>query len=76
MSHRSPLPPLRRCVAAAALSITLAGAAAAEMIRNCEVSGQKGADHIDPMIPGQLTVRANLSAPAGPVGGMATRPLP
>src|SRR5262245_16223367 len=55
--------PLGGWLAAAALSIALAGPAAAEMIGNCEVSGQKGAFHIEPMTPGQLTVRANLPAP-------------
>lgn len=63
MSHRLLSRPLRLCLAAAALSMALAGSAAAQMMGNCEVSGQKGAYHIDPMIAGQLTVRANLPAP-------------
>ena len=33
------------------------------MIGNCEVTGQKGAYSFTPMIPGQLTVRANLPSP-------------
>jgi polar amino acid transport system substrate-binding protein len=36
---------------------------AAETIGNCEVTGQKGAYSFTPMIPGQLTVRANLPSP-------------
>src|SRR4029077_18367721 len=32
-------------------------------IGNCEVTGQKGAYSFTPMIPGQLTVRANLPSP-------------
>lgn len=33
------------------------------MIGNCEITGQKGAYFFTPMIPGQLTVRANLPSP-------------
>jgi polar amino acid transport system substrate-binding protein len=38
-------------------------AAAAAMIGNCEVTGQRGEYSIKPLIPGQLTVRANLPSP-------------
>lgn len=52
-------------VAALALGAALAGApaGAAEMIGNCEVSGQKGQYPITPARPGQLTVQVNLPAP-------------
>ncbi|MBV9786224.1 MAG: amino acid ABC transporter substrate-binding protein [Acidisphaera sp.] len=53
----------RLCCALAVLACSLPRPLLAEMIGNCEVSGQKGADPITPMIPGQLTVRANLPAP-------------
>ena len=36
---------------------------AADMIGRCEVTGQKGQYSFNPMIPGQLTVRANLPSP-------------
>jgi polar amino acid transport system substrate-binding protein len=54
--------------AAMALGVMLAALclprpSAAEMIGNCEVTGQKGAYSFTPMIPGQLTVRANLPSP-------------
>jgi polar amino acid transport system substrate-binding protein len=48
---------------AAALALYLPRALAAEMIGNCEVTGQKGQYSFNPMIPGQLTVRANLPSP-------------
>jgi polar amino acid transport system substrate-binding protein len=38
-------------------------ATAADMIGNCQLTGQKGAFQITPMVPGALTVRANLPAP-------------
>jgi polar amino acid transport system substrate-binding protein len=38
-------------------------AGAVDMIGNCEVTGQKGQYSFNPMIPGQLTVRANLPSP-------------
>lgn len=44
-------------------ALLVARPAAAEMIGNCEVTGQKGAYQIKPMVPGQLTVRANLPSP-------------
>ena len=43
--------------------LTLHAASAADMIGNCEVTGQKGRFSFTPMIPGQLTVRANLPSP-------------
>ncbi len=49
---------------AALLSFGLAASAgAADNFGNCTVTGQKGMVHITPLIPGQLTVRANLPAP-------------
>jgi polar amino acid transport system substrate-binding protein len=53
---------------ALALAVTLGTAAiptaqAAEMIGNCEVSGQKGQFSMTPAVPGQLTVEVNLPAP-------------
>lgn len=45
------------------LALHAAGASAADMIGNCEVTGQKGQFSFTPMIPGQLTVRANLPSP-------------
>ena len=62
MSDRLLSASLACCLAAAALSLLLAWPASAE-IGNCDVSGTKGAYHIDPMVPGELTVRANLPAP-------------
>jgi polar amino acid transport system substrate-binding protein len=41
----------------------VAGADAAGKFGNCTVTGQKGMVHITPLIPGQLTVRANLPSP-------------
>src|SRR5215470_4278061 len=38
-------------------------AAVAETIGSCDVTGQKGQYSFTPMIPGQLTVRANLPSP-------------
>jgi polar amino acid transport system substrate-binding protein len=53
---------------AAALGFVLAvlglpHAATAAMIGKCEVTGQKGEYTITPLVPGQLTVRANLPSP-------------
>lgn len=45
------------------LALHAVGASAADMIGNCEVTGQKGQFSFTPMIPGQLTVRANLPSP-------------
>jgi polar amino acid transport system substrate-binding protein len=50
------------CVGAT-LALYAPRAFAAEMIGNCEVTGQKGQYSFNPMIPGQLTVRANLPSP-------------
>lgn len=56
-----------RCLPAlVSLALTLglaATASAADMIGNCEVTGQKGAFPITPVQPGQLTVDVNLPAP-------------
>jgi polar amino acid transport system substrate-binding protein len=50
--------------AAAALWMTSAGALAADMIGNCELSGTKGSHAIaNPTKPGQITVAVNLPAP-------------
>jgi polar amino acid transport system substrate-binding protein len=48
---------------AAFLALMLAGPAATDMIGNCELTGQKGAFHITPAVPGQLTVQVSLPAP-------------
>jgi polar amino acid transport system substrate-binding protein len=53
----------RSALAAAVLTLALAGSAAAAMIGNCELTGQKGAFHISPVVPGQLTVEVSLPAP-------------
>ncbi|HZS82806.1 MAG TPA: ABC transporter substrate-binding protein [Stellaceae bacterium] len=57
----------RRAVAwllgAGAILAVLAQPALAEKIGNCEVTGQKGAFHITPAVPGQLTVEVSLPAP-------------
>jgi polar amino acid transport system substrate-binding protein len=63
MLHRSLPPFARRGLAAALLTLGFAGPAAAAEIGKCEVSGPKAAYQITPMVPGQLTVRANLPAP-------------
>jgi polar amino acid transport system substrate-binding protein len=53
----------RLALAAAVLALALARPAAAEMIGNCEVGGQKGAFAFTPAKPGQLSVEVNLPAP-------------
>ncbi|HEX6014267.1 MAG TPA: hypothetical protein VFY87_21220, partial [Geminicoccaceae bacterium] len=65
---KSPSVTRRRTLGTAAATLAtallLAGpAAAAEMIGNCEVSGQKGQFSMTPAVPGQLTVEVNLPAP-------------
>ncbi len=53
-----------RLALAMTLAVAVAGsAAAADMIGNCELYGQKGAFQMTPAIPGQLTVEVNLPAP-------------
>jgi polar amino acid transport system substrate-binding protein len=55
-----------RCagLAIALLALGLAApAAAADMIGNCKMTGQKGAYKITPVTPGQLTVEVSLPAP-------------
>ncbi|HKG75103.1 MAG TPA: ABC transporter substrate-binding protein [Aestuariivirgaceae bacterium] len=50
--------------AAAALWMTSAGALAADMIGNCELSGAKGSHAVaNPTQPGQITVAVSLPAP-------------
>jgi polar amino acid transport system substrate-binding protein len=48
---------------AAALVFGAAGSAAAQQYGTCQVSGQKGAYHITPVTPGELTVEVSLPAP-------------
>jgi polar amino acid transport system substrate-binding protein len=59
------LAPLGRLVVAATLlSAGYAySASAADMIGNCEMTGQKGAFPVTPAIPGQITVEVALPAP-------------
>jgi polar amino acid transport system substrate-binding protein len=49
---------------AAAIALgTSAPVSAADMMGNCEMTGQKGAFHIMPAVPDQLTVEVSLPAP-------------
>jgi len=58
------LPITRQCLAASVLVLgTAAPVAAADMIGNCEMTGQKGSIQIQPAVPGQLTVEVSLPAP-------------
>ena len=50
-------------VAATVLALGFARPAAADMIGNCEVTGQKGSFPLTPAVPGQLTVEVSLPAP-------------
>jgi polar amino acid transport system substrate-binding protein len=64
----SPSATRRRTLGTAAATLATAlllaaPAAAAEMIGNCEVGGQKGQFSMTPANPGQLTVEVNLPAP-------------
>jgi polar amino acid transport system substrate-binding protein len=45
------------------LAIAVGTATAADMIGNCEVTGEKGQFSMTPVVPGQLTVQVNLPAP-------------
>ncbi len=56
---------MKRTLLAAVAILAMAGAAnAANMIDNCEVTGEKGSMKIDaPAQPGQLTLETNLPAP-------------
>jgi polar amino acid transport system substrate-binding protein len=56
-------PFVRLGLAAAAVLLALAGPAGAAMIGKCELTGKKGAFHIAPAVPGQLTVEVSLPAP-------------
>jgi polar amino acid transport system substrate-binding protein len=50
-------------LALASVVLTLAQPAAADMIGNCEMTGQKGAFPFTPAVAGQFTVEVNLPAP-------------
>ena len=50
-------------LALAGIVLTLAQPAAADMIGNCEMTGQKGAFPFTPAVAGQFTVEVNLPAP-------------
>jgi polar amino acid transport system substrate-binding protein len=50
-------------IASALLLCALAPAANAQQFGDCQMTGQKGAFHITPAIPGQLTVEVSLPAP-------------
>lgn len=50
-------------VFSAAILLTTAPARSADMIGNCEVTGEKGQFSMTPAVPGQLTVQVNLPAP-------------
>ena len=50
-------------VAAVLATLTSARPAAADMIGNCEVTGQKGTMPMTPAVAGQLTVETNLPGP-------------
>ena len=50
-------------VLAGVLAIGLARPAVADMIGNCELTGQKGQFPLTPAVPGQLTVEVNLPSP-------------
>jgi polar amino acid transport system substrate-binding protein len=64
MSYRALSPLVRRCLTATVLAFGIAEpAAAADMIGNCEMTGQKGSAQITPAVPGQLTVEVSLPAP-------------
>jgi polar amino acid transport system substrate-binding protein len=55
---------VRNCLIVAGLAFGIAApASAADMMGNCEMTGQKGAFHITPAVPGQLTVEVSLPAP-------------
>ncbi len=53
----------RFALAAALIILAFAQAARADMIGNCELTGQKGSIPITPAVAGQLTVEVNLPAP-------------
>lgn len=57
------LPSWRRLLPAALLALCAAGPAVAAQYGDCHVTGQKGAFHIKPVTPGQLTVETSLPAP-------------
>lgn len=47
---------------ATALLLSLARPAAADMIGNCQLTGEKGSIPMTPIVSGQLTVEVNLPA--------------
>jgi polar amino acid transport system substrate-binding protein len=53
----------RLAMAAALVMLAFARPAAADMIGNCDVEGQKGAVPLTPAVAGQLTVETNLPGP-------------
>src|SRR5689334_4957338 len=64
MNTDALIPTVRSCLTAAVLALSItAPAAAADMIGNCEMTGQKGSSQIKPAVPGQLTVEVSLPAP-------------
>ncbi|MBZ9798451.1 ABC transporter substrate-binding protein [Mesorhizobium sp. ES1-4] len=63
MLHSRGQPYWLRLVAVSALTVLAAGTASAGQYGNCQVTGTKGAYHIDPVTPGQLTVEVSLPAP-------------
>ena len=58
-----PKPSLIPLAIAIVLSVAPLASARADKIGDCEVTGQKGAYHITPAVPGQLTVEVTLPAP-------------
>lgn len=64
MTTHTLMPTLRSCMTAAALVLGIAApASAADMMGNCEMTGQKGSFQIKPAVAGQLTVEVSLPAP-------------
>ncbi len=62
--RRGAFAPLSRlALAAAVIALAFVRPAAADMIGNCELTGQKGAFPLTPARPGQITVEVNLPAP-------------
>ena len=64
MHARSFIPTVRSCLTATALALGIVmPAAAADMMGNCEMTGQKGSSQIKPAVAGQLTAEVSLPAP-------------
>ena len=51
------------CFGLAVALVTFAEAASAEMIGNCELTGEKGSIPMTPAVPDQLTVEVTLPGP-------------